>query len=128
MHSDPIIIRMGPVFWFDYVARGLFLLVQPNLVSCKLLESSQFFKGTFNFLFKGLYHFLKIIFGVDFFCFFCVVGTSGICLREQLFPIDAGLELKGLGLNQHCDAACACLSFSPQDLSEYLTCDILDEC
>ncbi|KAL6090206.1 hypothetical protein STEG23_036022, partial [Scotinomys teguina] len=56
-----------------------------------------FFQGIFYFLFKGLYHLLKSIFSVDFFCFFCVVQTVSVSEGVSLVPIDSLGPLEVLG-------------------------------
>ncbi|KAL6040898.1 hypothetical protein STEG23_037874, partial [Scotinomys teguina] len=56
-------------------------------------DSVVFLKGIFHFLFKGLYHLLKVIFRVDFFCFFCVAMKWNNFNVLQLMNNDAVVHI-----------------------------------
>ncbi|KAL6089673.1 hypothetical protein STEG23_012677, partial [Scotinomys teguina] len=48
-------------------------------------QTEEFFKGIFHFLFKSLYHLLKVIFR-DEFCFFCIVVQGlGVSLEKIIY-------------------------------------------
>ncbi|KAL6082506.1 hypothetical protein STEG23_002755, partial [Scotinomys teguina] len=71
-------VTFPELFWAIYTPEVLFYNIVVRQKSHEAVEAFVhcqtiflFFKGIFHFVFKGLYHLLKVIFS-DEFCFFCI--------------------------------------------------------